>query len=86
MRCKLRWIVAALRHHKFFSLEELNEAIRELLAKLNHRPFRKKDGTRVSETLNRLQVQDRHPRGPRIHTLQIIDFSRIVRVRDWGRP
>ncbi len=32
-----RWIVATLRHRKFFSLEELNEAIRELLAKLNHR-------------------------------------------------
>ena len=43
-----RWIVAALRHRKFFSLEELNEAIRELLVKLNHRPFRKKDGTRAS--------------------------------------
>jgi transposase len=43
-----RWIVAALRHRKFFSLEELNEAIRELLTKLNHRPFRKKDGTRAS--------------------------------------
>ena len=43
-----RWIVAALRHRKFFSLEELNVAIGELLAKLNHRPFRKKDGTRAS--------------------------------------
>ena len=43
-----RWIVAALRHHKFFSLEELNVAIRELLAKLNHRPFRKRDGSRAS--------------------------------------
>ena len=43
-----RWIVAALRHHKFFSLEELNVAIRELLTKLNHRPFRKRDGTRAS--------------------------------------
>ena len=43
-----RWIVAALRHHKFFSLEELNEAIRELLTKLNHRPFRKRDGSRAS--------------------------------------
>jgi hypothetical protein len=40
--------VAALRHRKFFSLEELNEAIRALLGKLNHRPFRKKDGTRAS--------------------------------------
>jgi len=43
-----RWIVAALRHRKFFSLEDLNLAIGELLAKLNHRPFRKKDGTRAS--------------------------------------
>ena len=29
-----RWIVAALRHRKFFRLAELNQAIRELLAKL----------------------------------------------------
>jgi transposase len=43
-----RWIVAALRHHKFFSLEELNLAIRELLTKLNNRPFRKRDGSRAS--------------------------------------
>jgi transposase len=37
-----------LRHRKFFSLEELNVAIRELLDRLNHRPFRKKDGTRAT--------------------------------------
>lgn len=43
-----RWIVAALRHRKFFSLEELNVAIRELLAKLNHRPFRKREGSRAT--------------------------------------
>jgi transposase len=43
-----RWIVAALRHHKFFSLEELNLAIRELLTKLNNRPYRKRDGSRAS--------------------------------------
>jgi transposase len=43
-----RWIVAALRHRKFFALEDLNEAIRELLAKLNRRPFRKRDGCRAT--------------------------------------
>jgi len=43
-----RWIVAALRHRKFFALDELNLAIGELLTKLNHRSFRKKDGTRAS--------------------------------------
>ena len=34
-----RWILAALRHRTFFSLAELNTAIRELLEKLNTRPF-----------------------------------------------
>jgi transposase len=43
-----RWVVAALRHRKFFSLEEANLAIREVLERLNHRPFRKRDGSRVS--------------------------------------
>lgn len=37
-----RWIVAALRHEKFFSLADLNEAIARLLDKLNSRPFRKR--------------------------------------------
>ena len=35
------WILAALRKRQFFSLAELNEAIAELLVKLNQRPFRK---------------------------------------------
>jgi len=43
-----RWIVAALRHRKFFSLAELNRAIHELLQKLNQRPFRKRSGCRAS--------------------------------------
>ena len=43
-----RWILAALRHRKFFSLGELNEAIAGLLDRLNHRPFRKREGTRAS--------------------------------------
>jgi hypothetical protein len=43
-----RWIIAALRHRKFFSLAELNQAIRELLDKLNHRPFKKREGSRHS--------------------------------------
>jgi transposase len=43
-----RWIVAALRHRQFFRLEDLNHAIRELLGRLNQRPFRKRDGSRAS--------------------------------------
>lgn len=41
-----RWILAALRHHRFFSVAELNEVIEELLERLNNRPFRKREGTR----------------------------------------
>jgi transposase len=50
-----RWILAALRKRRFFSLAELNAAIAELLERLNHRPFRKLDGSRASrfETLDR---------------------------------
>ncbi len=43
-----RWILAALRKRKFFGLAELNQAMQELLERLNHRPFRKREGTRAS--------------------------------------
>lgn len=43
-----RWILAALRHRRFFSLAEVNEAIAELLGKLNQRPFKKRPGSRAS--------------------------------------
>ena len=43
-----RWIVAALRHHRFFSLADVNQAIRELLDKLNQRPFHRREGSRLS--------------------------------------
>jgi len=40
------WITAALRNEQFFSLRELNQAIREKLAVFNHKPFQKKEGSR----------------------------------------
>jgi transposase len=40
-----RWIVAALRHQKFFSLADLNEAVAERVDHLNRRPFRKRPET-----------------------------------------
>ena len=50
-----RWILAALRRRTFFSLSGLNEAIKELLVKLNDKPFKKLPGSRRSlyETLDR---------------------------------
>ncbi len=43
-----RWIIAKLRHRKFFSIEEINQAILELLWQLNERPFKKLPGCRRS--------------------------------------
>lgn len=43
-----RWILAALRKRRFFSLGEVNLAIQELLVRLNDRPFRKREGSRRS--------------------------------------
>jgi len=43
-----RWILAPLRHQTFFSVEEINLAIKPLLEKFNQRPFQKMDGSRHS--------------------------------------
>jgi len=42
------WITAALRNEQFFSLSELNEAIREKLYDFAHKPFQKREGSRYS--------------------------------------
>jgi len=45
------WIIAALRNQKFFTLRELNQAIRERLLQFNSKPFQKKEGSRLSTFL-----------------------------------
>jgi hypothetical protein len=59
VRVAQRWIVAALRNRKFFSLVDANQAVGELLHRLNHRPFRKRDGSRASvfEALDKPALQ-----------------------------
>lgn len=41
------WITAALRNEQFFSLAELNRAIREKLDQFNRRLFQKKESSRL---------------------------------------
>ena len=43
-----RWILARLRHRRFFTLAEVNQAMRQLLAELNLRAFKKLPGCRRS--------------------------------------
>ncbi len=54
-----RWIVAALRKHRFFSLSELNAEIARLLVMLNSRPFKKLPGNRRSafDTMDKPAMQ-----------------------------
>lgn len=42
------WIIAALRNHHFFSLDEARKAVAEKLEELNTRPFQKRVGNRRS--------------------------------------
>jgi transposase len=43
-----RWVLAPLRHHTFFGLADLNEAMAKQLEILNNRPFQEIEGTRKS--------------------------------------
>lgn len=43
-----RWVLARLRHQRFFDLNELNRALQGLLRELNQRPFKKLPGCRAS--------------------------------------
>lgn len=49
-----RWILARLRHRRFFAIAELDAAVAELLPVLNNRPFKKLPGCRreAFETLD----------------------------------
>lgn len=40
------WITAALRNEQFFSLPELNAAIKKKLEEFSYKPFQKKEGSR----------------------------------------
>ena len=58
-----RWIMARLRHQRFFSLAELNAAIRALLEDLNDRPMRGWGTSRraLFEQLDRLALETLPP-------------------------
>lgn len=50
------WIIAALRDQKFFSLNEVKQAVSEKLEELNNRPFQKREGSRRSAFLEEEQA------------------------------
>ncbi len=80
-----RWILARLRNRTFLSLDELNVAIRELLESLNHRPFKKLEGTRAShfhaidkpamKPLPQLRYEDEEWRKAKVHPDYHVDVK-----------
>ena len=58
-----RWILARLRHHRFFALDEVNRHIAALLEDLNQRPFKRRPGCRRSafEALDQPTLQPLPP-------------------------
>jgi len=69
-----RWILAALRHRTFFSLEEVRQAVRPLLEKLNSRPMKqlKKSRRDVFEQMERAALKPLP--------------ARRYEYADWARP
>ncbi len=60
-----RWILAALRNHRFTSIDEANVVVAQLLERVNNKPFKVLDGSRrsVFEEIDRpaLRALPQHP-------------------------
>jgi transposase len=73
------WIMAALRDCKFFTLIELNEAIREKLIAFNTRNFQKKQGSRQSWYLEEKPFLLPLPKYP----YEIAEWKQAIVQRDY---
>ena len=71
-----RWILAKLRKRKFFSLDELNEAIWQLLEKLNDREFQKIPGSRRSQ-FNQLDQPAANPLPSTRYVFAEVKWARV---------
>ena len=72
-----RWILARLRRHTFFSLAELNQCIAALLAGVNKKPFKQREGSRQEwfESIDKLALSPL-PKQPYEYT-----YMKKVKVR-----
>lgn len=71
-----RWVLAPLRHRVFFSISELNEAMRELLVKLNEKPLTKIGKSRRSlfEEIDKPALK---PLPPRLYEFATFKKARV---------
>lgn len=71
-----RWILARLRHLKFFSLVQLNQAIAKLLVVLNDKPFKKLPGSRRS-TFESLEKPALKPLPTHPYEFKVIEHAQV---------
>ncbi len=71
-----RWVLAPLRHRRFFSVDEIEAAVQEGVATLNRRPFQKREGCRLSvfESEERLRL---HPLPPTRYDFAVWKKARV---------
>lgn len=88
-----RWILARLRHERFFSLVEINARIRELLDDLNDRPMRTYGGQsrrQLFERFDRPALQrlpsDRYTYGAWLKATSNIDYHVEVHLHYYSVP
>jgi transposase len=72
-----RWILAAFRHHEFFSLNELNQAIAKLLVSLNERPFQRRTESRL-DLFNMLDRPALRPLPPNAYEYAIWRHAKVA--------
>jgi transposase len=73
------WILAALRNRQFFSLTELNTAIREKLAEYNTRSFQKMEGSRETRYLEERDFLLPLPK----HTFELCEWTKAKVAKDY---
>ena len=73
------WILAALRNRQFFSLVELNTAIREKLTEYNTREFQKQEGSRKSRYLEEREFLLPLPKYP----FELSEWKQVKVARDY---
>ena len=73
------WILAALRNRQFFSLAELNAAIREKLVEHNSRKFQKEEGSRESRYLEEREFLLPLPK----HQFELAEWSQAKVYKDY---
>ena len=76
------WITAALRERKFFSLNEVNEAVAERLEAINTKPFQKRPGSRreayLSEEKPFMLPLPKLPYEPSVWKLQTVGSDYLI--------